>query len=63
MLAQVGELRAQLKGTEEESKQVVANKVRAEALLQEKAAECDWAFSIRNRRQMSSITGTGDRPW
>ena len=46
--AQVGELREQLKAAEAKGKQAVGDKVRAEALLQEKAAECDRALSILN---------------
>ena len=45
----MGELRAQLKAVEAKGKQAVADKVRAEALVQEKVAECDRALSILNR--------------
>ena len=47
--AQVGELQEQLKAAQAEGKQAVADKVRAEGLLQEKAIECDRALSILNR--------------
>ena len=44
----VGELRGQ-KTAEAEGNQVVADKVGAKPLLQEKAAECDRVLSILNR--------------
>ena len=47
--AQVVELRERLKAIEEEGKPAVANKVRSEALLQEKSSECDEVLSILNR--------------
>ena len=47
--AQVGESREQLTAAEAEGKQAVADKVRAQALVQEKAAQCDRLLSILNR--------------
>ena len=53
----MNELREQLKAAEAEGKQAVADKVRAEALLQEKAEECGRALSILNR-----TNGQGNSP-
>ena len=61
--AQVGELRAKLKAAKKEGKQVVADKVRVEALLQEKATECNRALSILNRTYGQGSGPAHHRHW